>query len=133
GFDGLPAFSPDGQFLAWTSNRTHNKTSQIFLGRWNDAHARAALGLESAAPTSQKELFSAPPISPAELREHVEILASPEFRGRLTGTKGEERAVAYAAEQLRAYGLKPAGDRGTYFQHFNFTAGVSVGKNNRLT
>ncbi len=42
GFDGLPVFSPDGGTLAWTSSRRGGK-GQIFIGRWNDAAARAAL------------------------------------------------------------------------------------------
>ena len=37
GFDGLPVFTPDGNGLAWTTNRTPNKTSQIFTAAWNDA------------------------------------------------------------------------------------------------
>ena len=40
GFDGLASFSPDGKQLTWTSNRNAQKQSQIFLGTWNDAHAR---------------------------------------------------------------------------------------------
>src|SRR5690606_35733636 len=35
GFDGLPAFSPDGKQLTWTSNRTADEKSQIFLASWN--------------------------------------------------------------------------------------------------
>jgi Tol biopolymer transport system component len=45
GFDGLPVFSPDGGRLAWTSNRTPNETSQIFIGEWNHDAALKALKL----------------------------------------------------------------------------------------
>ncbi len=47
GFDGLPVFTPDGKSLSWTSNRTADKKSQIFIGQWNDAAAREVLGLPS--------------------------------------------------------------------------------------
>jgi len=46
GFDGLPAFSPDGKRLTWTSGRTADKSSQIFIAEWNDAEARRRLGLD---------------------------------------------------------------------------------------
>lgn len=45
GFDGLPVFSPDGKHLAWSSARTKDGSSQIFMADWNDKQARAALGL----------------------------------------------------------------------------------------
>ena len=35
GFDGLPVFTPDGQGLSWTTNRTASKQSQIFLAKWD--------------------------------------------------------------------------------------------------
>ncbi len=31
GFDGLPVFSPDGKYLMWTSKRTKDQTTQIFI------------------------------------------------------------------------------------------------------
>jgi Tol biopolymer transport system component len=31
GFDGLPVFSPDGKWLMWSSKRTADKTTQLFL------------------------------------------------------------------------------------------------------
>ena len=34
GFDGLPAFSPDGNWLMWSSKRSADGTTQVFLGRF---------------------------------------------------------------------------------------------------
>ncbi|CAN5531558.1 hypothetical protein BH09PLA1_BH09PLA1_32100 [soil metagenome] len=35
GADLLPAFSPDGKYLMWTSKRTTNNTTQVFVGRFH--------------------------------------------------------------------------------------------------
>ena len=40
-------------------------------------------------------------------REHLRILASDDFGGRKPGTPGEDKTVAYLAEQFRKLGLKP--------------------------
>lgn len=125
GFDGLPVFSPDGRRLAWTSNRTPDKTSQIFLADWNDEAARQALGLTEGTGTM-------PAICRRDLQVHVWRLASEEFAGRLTGTAGEQAAGEYLANRLREMGLEPAGDQGSFFQSFEFTSGVSLGPQNRL-
>jgi Tol biopolymer transport system component len=34
GFDGLPVFSPDGKSLMWSSKRTNDKTTQVFIARF---------------------------------------------------------------------------------------------------
>lgn len=34
GFDGLPAFSKDGKFLMWSSKRTADNTTQVFVARF---------------------------------------------------------------------------------------------------
>ena len=34
GFDGLPVFSPDGKYLMWSSKRTADRTTQVFLARF---------------------------------------------------------------------------------------------------
>ncbi|HVY89956.1 MAG TPA: M28 family peptidase, partial [Hyphomonadaceae bacterium] len=143
GFDSLPMFHPDGKHLAWTSNATSNNTSQIFMADWNDAEARRLLGLDAkgnlvANFTPQQATASATggttaAISEADLRKHVEALASDAMEGRLTGAPGGEKAAAYVAAEFKADGLQPAGDAGSYLQAFEFTAGVSLGKDNALT
>ncbi len=130
GFDGLPVFTPDGEHLSWTSNRTAEKVSQIFISEWNDAAARAALNLPVLKPklsTFKNE------ITEADLRAHVKYLSSPTLDGRLTGTPGETLATEYGAEVFSRLGLEPAGDHGTYFQNFEFTAGVKAGADNLLS
>jgi Zn-dependent M28 family amino/carboxypeptidase len=57
-----------------------------------------------------------PPIDPAAVLRHTTVLSSPQFEGRAPGTAGEERTVAYLAEQFRKMGLKPGAADGTYFQ-----------------
>jgi Tol biopolymer transport system component len=34
GFDGLPVFSPDGRFLMWSSKRTRDGTTQVFVAKF---------------------------------------------------------------------------------------------------
>ncbi|MDZ7315176.1 MAG: M28 family peptidase [candidate division KSB1 bacterium] len=55
-------------------------------------------------------------ISADSLRRHIEFLGSDSLEGRAVGTRGERKAADYIAARLRAYGLKPLGDNGTYFQ-----------------
>ncbi|MCB9766880.1 MAG: M28 family peptidase [Candidatus Omnitrophica bacterium] len=140
GFDGLPVFFPDGNRLAWTSNRTANNTSQIFFADWNDARARELLGLKPAVETVTKtekgsenektELLDT--IDVQDLRQHIEYLASEELEGRMTGTMGEKFATKYAETVFKSLGLEPAGDNGTFYQEFEFTAGVNLGENNSM-
>lgn len=139
GFDGLPAFAPNGRRLAWTTNRTADGSSQIFIADWDHEAARVLLKSGEAGPR-EVVLENAPTmaatsaeVSPADIRLHVEYLASDFMQGRRTGTLGERRATAYAASVFGSLGLLPAGDGGTFFQEFEFTAGVSLGPDNTLT
>lgn len=71
-------------------------------------------------------------ISKDALEKHVAILSSPALEGRLTGSHGEKLSTDYIASYFRQSGLEPAGDKGTFFQYFDFTAGIVHGKNNVL-
>ncbi len=55
-------------------------------------------------------------ISGERIRPHVKFLASDMLEGRGVGTRGERLATEYIATQFALVGVKPAGDRGTYFQ-----------------
>lgn len=69
-------------------------------------------------------------ITAEKIHRYVNFLSSDALQGRLTGTQGEKLATQYVAMQFQQLGLIPAGDNGTYFQEFDFNAGVSLGKSN---
>src|SRR3954468_19560306 len=57
-----------------------------------------------------------PEISADRVKAHVAYLASDRLEGRGPGTRGEFLATEYLAAEVKKAGLKPLGDRGTYFQ-----------------
>jgi len=52
--------------------------------------------------------------------EHVRFLASDDLKGRKSGTPEYLLAAEYVAEKMKAYGLEPAGEEGSYFQQVEF-------------
>jgi hypothetical protein len=62
---------------------------------------------------------------------HVKYLASPELKGRATGSPELEAAAAYIASQFQSFGLKPV-PGSTYQQAFTTTVGSHLGANNHL-
>ena len=142
GFDGLPVFTPDGKRLAWTTNRTPSKKSQIFVSDWNHELARTAVGLDRVADEVDTQAARATAVKsrqaaaagfePLDVIRHVDYLCREELAGRMTGTPGEKLATAYVAAYLDSLGIKPAGDKGTWYQSFDFTSGVAMGKTNSL-
>src|SRR6267154_2750018 len=55
-------------------------------------------------------------INPERIRWHVRFLSHDLLEGRGTGQRGGEIAAEYIATEFAEYGLKPAGDGGTYMQ-----------------
>jgi Zn-dependent M28 family amino/carboxypeptidase len=54
------------------------------------------------------------------IAEHVRFLANDLLEGRAPGTRGGDIAANYIATQFALYGLKPAGDNGSYLQRVDF-------------
>lgn len=139
GFDGLPVFLPGGNRLSWTSTRTPQKQSQIFLADWDDQRARELLGLSEVVSTEDRNAAlaaveaSSPDFQPADVMRHVDFLTRTDLGGRLTGTEGEKRATAYVAAYLESLGFQPAGENGTFFHSFDFPAGSSLIDGNRMS
>ncbi|HEY6554335.1 MAG TPA: M28 family metallopeptidase [Vicinamibacteria bacterium] len=78
----------------------------------------AAPGVLDAEPRRSDQDLSAAlgQVRGSAVRAHVEFLADDHLEGRKSGTRGYEVAARYVAAQLKAMGLAPAGDEGTYFQ-----------------
>ena len=57
-------------------------------------------------------------ISSDEIMEYVHELCKKEYNGRLAGTGEYMKCAFWCAEQLCDFGLEPAGDDGSYLQHF---------------
>ena len=70
--------------------------------------------LASTFPTPAAD--PAPALSAERIKADVAYLASDRLEGRGPGTTGEELATEYLAGEFKKSGLKPVGERGTYFQ-----------------
>ncbi len=125
GFDGLGSFSPDGQTLTW-SHRNEKGESQIYLAKWDDALARKLLNL----PAVKNNLLNlSSEITEKDAKSIVSYLATPEFKGRATGSAEELIYTEKISELFKSWGLKPV-IKNNFIQKFDFISGVSAGKNN---
>jgi len=68
----------------------------------------------------QKLLTQFHSIRSEEMMGWIEKLCSPEFNGRLSGTPEYIASAEWVAGKLNDWGIKPAGDNGSYFQWFDF-------------
>lgn len=66
-----------------------------------------------------------------ELRQRLTYIASEKFQGRGNGTLELNMAAEYIAGIFEKNGLKPAGDKGSYYQHFDIYS-ARLGSSNSL-
>jgi TonB family protein len=96
----------------------HKKPSAKFL---------LLLGASLALLAASSHLFAAksdglPSADAEKIRAHVKYLSSDALEGRGMGQPGGELAADYIAKQFASYGLRPAGDDGTFFQKVSMVA-----------
>ena len=88
-------------------------------------HLLAALALSLPLAGQAQKKAPTPPanaegaIQESDIKRDLFALADDHFRGREGGTLDELKASVWLADQIRATGMLPAGDDGTYFQWFN--------------
>ncbi|MHC4660764.1 MAG: M20/M25/M40 family metallo-hydrolase [Planctomycetota bacterium] len=63
------------------------------------------------------------PVTPESFLSHIKFLADEKLEGRKSGTEGCRKAADYIAEQLKAAGVEPKGDNGTFFQAVTYEHG----------
>jgi Zn-dependent M28 family amino/carboxypeptidase len=89
------------------------------------------LAFAACAPAVQETATAVAPsaasVDPARLEQHVRVLAGDDFEGRGPATPGEEKTVAYIAEQFRAAGLQPGGPNGSWYQDVPLKQSAIVG------
>ena len=110
----------------------HNKSLRVWslaLATYATAFAQP-WSLLAQAPVPANVKFAA--IKESDMREFLGYLASDTLQGRQIYTEGYGMAASYIAEHLRAWGLKPMGDDGTYFQSVK-NRGYRVTRNSSVT
>jgi hypothetical protein len=95
------------------------RTPVFFLDKDNPVANRSLLLLVAsllgcASPKAEDDTSAE--ISAERMKAHVAYLASDRLEGRGPGSRGEELATEYIADQFKKAGLKPIGERGSYFQ-----------------
>jgi len=89
-------------------------------GAWNlraaTAPSRKNSSIVNATRLPSAAFAAMDTINPEHVRAHVRFLSDDLLEGRGTGQRGGDIAAQYIAAQFALYGLKPAGDNGTYMQ-----------------
>ncbi|MBI1250275.1 MAG: M28 family peptidase [Alphaproteobacteria bacterium] len=76
----------------------------VLPGDANTGRAPARTAVEAAPSLAA---LSYPPLSPNALMEHVRVLSSDEFEGRLAGARGEAMTLDYIERAFSAIGVQP--------------------------
>ncbi|HEY5331860.1 MAG TPA: M28 family peptidase [Acidobacteriaceae bacterium] len=80
--------------------------------------AQAQVGVKATEDVGIRKAEAS--VKPENIRAQVKFISDDLFEGRYPGLRGGELAAKYIATQFALYGLKPAGDDGTYLQQIDF-------------
>jgi len=89
------------------------------MGRWL-LLALLTLGWGSAFADRSTWMLRAETITPTDLQAHLEFIASDALEGHDTPSRGLDIAGRYIVSHLQRWGLKPAGENGTYYQTMTY-------------
>ena len=71
-------------------------------------------------------------ISEKDIVKHIRFLSDDKRAGRYPGTRGSKDVIAYLINQLKSYGVQPAGEGSSFKQTFSILDSVKIGRNNSL-
>ncbi len=80
----------------------------------------------------QSNTFDETALQPGNIIRHLEELTSAPYNGRLTGSEGDRKTLAYIEEHFRTIGLTPAGEDGGWYQEFSVLL-PEIDQNTRFT
>jgi len=70
------------------------------------------------AQTASSQRRAAAVITAADVAHRIGVIADDSMLGRDTPSRGLELTAKYVASQFRRFGLRPAGDRGGWYQRY---------------
>jgi hypothetical protein len=104
---------------AFMQNRARAALVLALFAIWSAVLVQAQATKPATAPAAEDRVLTAMHrISSHTLFDYVSELASEKYQGRLTGTESYNAAARWTTALLAQWKIKPAGDGGTYLQHF---------------
>lgn len=88
------------------------KSIKTFMAGVASMAGMAAIATQQLAHSQQPTTLSA-----ERIKNDVLILSSDKFEGRAPSSRGEELTIDHLEKEMKAAGLKPAGEKGTFFQN----------------
>lgn len=83
--------------------------------------AQRKTSVAAKAPASVASQRGVDTISATQLKDYLSFIASDEMEGRDTPSRGLDTAARFIAMNLSRWGLKPAGDDGSFFQKISLS------------
>jgi len=81
-----------------------------------------ALSITATAVAQTRDVRAAAgSITSADVRRRINIIADDSMGGRDTPSPGLEKTAQYVADEFKRFGLKPAGENGTWFQRYTIS------------
>lgn len=80
-----------------------------------------SLSVTAQEPDEQLILKNFHSISSGDISDWMAELCSPKYNGRLAGTPEYVASAEWVAGKLKEWGIKPAGDNGSYYQWFDLS------------
>ncbi|GAB3297232.1 M28 family peptidase [Hymenobacter tenuis] len=80
------------------------------------AGSTSAQTTQTTSPVPKRVAKALTKVKPDDIKAHIQYLADDRLLGRKPGTPGYQLAVDYVTNQLKSFGVQPAGEEGSFTQ-----------------